>query len=117
MFTNIVDSRGWRYDVPVVIGALAANREIYRISMGVDRVEDIGPAWTRAVARPIPPRVVESAPCQHIVLTGAEVSAPGRGLEALPIPVSTPGFDVAPYLTATVVITRDPDTGVQNMGT
>ena len=35
----------------------------------------------------------------------------------LPIPVSTPGFDSAPTLTATNVITRDPETGVQNMGT
>jgi 4-hydroxy-3-polyprenylbenzoate decarboxylase len=35
----------------------------------------------------------------------------------LPIPVSTPGFDSAPTLTATNVITRDPETLVQNMGT
>src|SRR3974377_88731 len=41
----------------------------------------------------------------------------GRGLESLPIPISTPGFDAAPYLTATSVVTRDPDTGVQNVGT
>ena len=41
----------------------------------------------------------------------------GNGLDRLPIPISTPGFDSAPTLTATNVITRDPDTGVQNMGT
>ena len=41
----------------------------------------------------------------------------GHGLDALPIPISTPGFDSAPTLTATNVITRDPDTLVQNMGT
>ena len=34
-----------------------------------------------------------------------------------PTPISTAGFDAAPFLTATCVITRDPDTGVQNMGT
>ena len=39
------------------------------------------------------------------------------GSTRLPVPVSTPGFDAAPYLTATLCITRDPDTGVQNMGT
>ena len=33
------------------------------------------------------------------------------------MPVSTPGFDAAPYLTATLCITKDPDTGVRNMGT
>jgi 4-hydroxy-3-polyprenylbenzoate decarboxylase len=31
--------------------------------------------------------------------------------------VSTPGFDAAPYLTATLCVTRDPDNGIQNMGT
>ena len=44
-------------------------------------------------------------------------AAPGKGLAALPVPISTPGFDAAPYLTATLAVTRDPETGVQNMGT
>src|SRR5690606_19398639 len=35
----------------------------------------------------------------------------------LPIPISTPGFDSAPYFTATGCISRDPETGSQNMGT
>jgi 4-hydroxy-3-polyprenylbenzoate decarboxylase len=38
-------------------------------------------------------------------------------LKRLPVPVSTPGFDAAPYLTATLCITRDPETGARNMGT
>jgi 4-hydroxy-3-polyprenylbenzoate decarboxylase len=38
-------------------------------------------------------------------------------LASLPVPISTPGFDAAPYLTATLCITRDPETGVRNMGT
>jgi 4-hydroxy-3-polyprenylbenzoate decarboxylase len=33
------------------------------------------------------------------------------------VPVSTPGFDAAPYLTATLAVTHDPETGVRNMGT
>jgi len=33
------------------------------------------------------------------------------------VPISTPGFDAAPYFTATLVVTKDPDTGIQNMGT
>ena len=33
LFTNVVDSKGKRYDIPVVVGALAASREIYRIGM------------------------------------------------------------------------------------
>jgi 4-hydroxy-3-polyprenylbenzoate decarboxylase len=30
--------------------------------------------------------------------------------------VSTPGYDAAPYLTATLCITQDPETGIRNMG-
>ena len=117
LFTNIVDSHGHRYDLPVIIGAIAANPEIYRIGMNVGRLEDIGPAWSRAIAGPIPPRVVNDPVCQEIVLEGEALHGRGRGLESLPIPISTPGFDAAPYLTATSVITRDPDTRVQNIGT
>ena len=117
LFNNIVDSTGRHYDIPVAIGAIATNPEIYRIGMNVARIEDIGPAWEHAIANPIAPRVVEHAPCQEVVITGKDLEGPGRGLESLPIPISTPGFDAAPYLTATCVITRDPDSGIQNIGT
>src|SRR2546421_1428043 len=40
----------------------------------------------------------------------------GNGLDSIPLPISTPGFDVAPYTTLSQFITKDPDTGVQNMG-
>jgi UbiD family decarboxylase len=32
------------------------------------------------------------------------------------VPISTPGFDAAPYLTATLCITKDPEGGIANMG-
>jgi UbiD family decarboxylase len=117
LFTTVTDARGRRYDIPVVVGAYAATAEIYRIGMNVATLAEIGPAWERAIAQPIAPRLVTQAPCQEIVIAGAAVAMPGGGLASLPVPISTPGFDAAPYLTATGVITRDPDTGVQNMGT
>ena len=117
LFNNIVDSTGHHYDIPVAIGAIATNPEIYRIGMNVARIEDIGSAWEHAIANPIAPRVVEHAPCQEVVITGKDLEGPGHGLESLPIPISTPGFDAAPYLTATCVVTRDPDSGIQNIGT
>ncbi len=115
VFTNVTDAKGRSYDIPVVVGALAASPEIYAIGMG-RKVEEIGDAWMAAIAHPIAPVMVGSAPCQEVVITGDELKAPG-GLAALPVPVSTPGFDSAPYLTATLCVTRDPETGVQNMGT
>jgi len=116
LFTNITDGRGRHYDMPVVVGALAANRAIYSAGMGVP-VDDIQARWDRAIAHPVPPRVVSKAVCQEVIVQGAALRGAGKGLDALPIPISTPGFDSAPTLTATNVITRDPDTGVQNMGT
>jgi 4-hydroxy-3-polyprenylbenzoate decarboxylase len=116
LFTNIVDGRGRKYDIPVVVGAIAANRAIYSVGMGAPLGEIQG-KWDRAIAHPIPPREVKNAPCHEIVHQGKDLQGEGRGLDRLPIPISTPGFDSAPTLTATNVITRDPETGVQNMGT
>jgi 4-hydroxy-3-polyprenylbenzoate decarboxylase len=115
LFTNVTDSKGRKYDIPVVVGALAANREIYRIGMGC-ALERINETWNRAVANPIPPRVVTDAPCQEIVIQGRDLDRPGRGLDGIPVPISTPGWDNGPYTTLSQYITKDPDTGIQNMG-
>jgi UbiD family decarboxylase len=116
LFTHVIDGKGRRFAMPVVVGAIAANRAIYAIGMGAP-VEEIQGKWDRAIAAPIAPRIVARAACQEVVLEGEDLIGPGKGLDALPIPISTPGFDSAPTLTATNVVTRDPETGVQNMGT
>ena len=116
LFNNVRDASGKTFDMPVVVGALAANPEIYAAGLGV-AVEEIGNVWNRAMDNPIQPITVDDAPCQEIVMTGAELTRPGGGLASLPVPISTPGFDAAPYLTATLVVTKDPETGVRNMGT
>src|SRR6516225_7673239 len=115
VFSNVIDAKGRKYDIPVVVGALSASPEIYAIGMG-RKVEEIGDAWMQAIAHPIAPVVVTSAACQEIVIAGKDLKAPG-GLNTLPVPVSTPGFDSAPYLTATLCVTKDPESGIQNMGT
>ncbi len=116
LFTNVVDSKGRKYDMPVVVGALSASPRIYALGMG-KKIDEIGNAWLRAIQHPIPPRRVNDALCQEVLIKGEALKEKGDGLAALPAPVSTPGFDAAPYLTATLCITRDPETGVQNMGT
>jgi UbiD family decarboxylase len=116
LFTNVIDSSGRRYDIPVAVGALAASPRIYAVGMGRP-VDEIEAAWVRAIANPIPPMLVGAPPCQAVVIKGEALRGPGNGLARLPVPISTPGFDAAPYLTATLCVTRDPDTGIQNMGT
>ena len=116
LFTNVVDALGRKYRFPVVVGAYAGNRRIYCLGMQAEAAE-VQARWERATADPIAPRLVGRAACQEVVITGDALKGEGNGLDALPIPVSTPGFDSAPTLTATNVITKDPETGVQNHGT
>ena len=116
LFTRVTDSLGRDYGIPVVVGALAASQDVYAIGIGVP-LEDIGAHWNRALAAPVEPEEVAHAPCQEVVITGDGLVGAGRGLDGLPVPISTPGFDSAPYITAGMVVTRDPDTGVQNLGT
>ena len=66
LFTNIVDGRGRKYDIPVVVGAIAANPEIYSIGMRAPLAE-IQAKWAHAIANPIPPRLVENPVCQDVV--------------------------------------------------
>jgi len=115
LFTNVVDSKGRKYDIPVVVGALAANREIYRMGMGC-ALEEIEQRWMRAANAPIAPRVVSDAPCQEIVISGKALDKRGKALDGLPVPISTPGWDIAPFTTLSAYITKDPDNGIQNMG-
>jgi UbiD family decarboxylase len=115
LFTNVVDSKGKKYDIPVIVGGLAASREIYRIGLGCE-LDEIAATWSRAAANPIPPNIVEDAPCHEVVYMGEDLDVPGQGLDGIPMPISTPGWDNAPYSTLSQYITKDPDTGVQNMG-
>lgn len=117
LFTNVVDSKGNKYDMPVVVGVLAANRKIYSMGMGCP-VEEVQSRWQQAIANPIPPSEVrsEEAPCHEIIIEGGDLDKPGNGLDSLPVPISTPGWDVGPVATLTQYVTKDPDTGLQNMG-
>ena len=115
-FTNVTDSLGRSYNMPVVVGALSTNAAMYSIGMGVP-IEEIGNKWNEAIANPIDPVTVDDAPCQEVMITGEDLKGEGKGLDSLPVPISTPGYDSAPYLTATNVTTRNPETGTQNMGT
>src|SRR5438105_4422873 len=115
LFTQPTDGKGARYDIAVLVAGLAATPEVYRIGFGRP-LDEIGPAWVNALAAPIAPHVVTDAPCQEICAIGEALDGAGAGLDGLPVPISTPGFDNAPYLSAGHYITKDPDSGRQNVG-
>jgi UbiD family decarboxylase len=116
LFTNVVGAHGEKYDIPVLVGGLAASPEIYATGLGVP-VTEIGALWVKAMAHPIAPDLIENAACQEVVQKGRDLLRESGGLANLPVPISTPGFDSAPYLTATLCVTKDPGNGIQNMGT
>ncbi len=115
LFTNVVDSRGRRYVNPVLVGGLAGSPEVYATGLQCE-VGEIGARWAQAMARPIDPVLVESGPVTENVFTEVDFGDLRHTLDAIPIPISTPGFDNAPYLTSAQVFTKDPLTGVRNIG-
>ena len=115
LFTQPIDCKGRRFEAAVLVAGLAANRDVYRIGFGKP-LDQIGASWIKAIAEPIGPRVVTDAPCHEIVIAGDDLDRDGCALDGLPVPISTPGWDNAPYLSAGHYITRDPETGIQNVG-
>lgn len=103
IFDNVQGS-----DFPLATGAFGASVDTYAMALGIEP-DDINEIWHKALLNPQEPRVVEEAPCQEVVRLGQDAN-----LSDLPIPVWTPGKDIGPYIT-TITVTRNADTGGQNM--
>ena len=95
--------------VPVAVN-LFSTPEMYGAALGVHS-DELLIAWAKALDRPYKPVEVANGPVFDVIRTDTQLS-----LLELPAPVWTPGRDGGPYLSAASVITKDPDTGIQNMG-
>ncbi|OPX88862.1 MAG: Phenolic acid decarboxylase subunit C [Pelotomaculum sp. PtaB.Bin104] len=116
LFENVVDSTGKKYDSSVAVALLGGSREIYAMALNTtpDKIDE---QWNKALLNPIPPVIVESGPVHEEVKYVENFNQENGGLYELPIPISTPGFDCAPYLTSPYWVTKDPETGITNIGT
>lgn len=114
LFENVVDAKGRKYDMPVSVGTLAASTEIYAMGL-MCKPEEIHDIWTNAQLKAQPPVTVSSGPVHEVIWKGNDLLN-GHGLEMLPVPISTPGFDNAPYLTSANWVSKDPESGVYNIG-
>jgi 4-hydroxy-3-polyprenylbenzoate decarboxylase len=114
LFENVVDVKGRKYDMPVLVAAHAASRAVYAIGMMCEPNE-IMERWNQAQLHPIEPVLVDTGPVHENVYTGEKLLKWG-GMGQIPVPISTPGFDNAPYLTLAGWVSKDPETGVRNMG-
>ena len=105
LFENIKGS-----SIPVMTGVLGASPDVYAIALETEP-DKINEKWVQSLRNPLPPVEVKTAASQEVVYTGEQAD-----LNCLPIPIWTPGKDAAPYLTC-IVISKDADSGVQNMST
>jgi UbiD family decarboxylase len=99
------------HTMPVCVGVLGASRWVYAKALETTP-EAIPDKWAEAQRHPLPPRLVPAGPVHEVVERGEVAS-----LSDLPVPVWTRHLDPGPYLTAPFVVTRDPETGTQNLGT
>ncbi len=113
LFENVHDLKGRKFDMPVAVACYAGSRDIYALGMQCKK-EEIFDKWTHAQSHPIEPVEVGSGPCQEREIIGEELKQ--KGLDLLPVPISTPGFDNGPYTTSSHFVTRDPETGQFNIG-
>ncbi|MDH7798954.1 MULTISPECIES: UbiD family decarboxylase [unclassified Beijerinckia] len=95
-------------DAMPVVGNLLATRERFAQALGVEHEELDAKLW-QALAHPIKPVLVNAAPVQQVV------HADNIDLAGL-LPVPT-WFEreTAPYITAGVIIAKDPETGRRNV--
>jgi len=115
LFENVIDAKGKKYSIPVAVGALAGSSAIYCTGMNCNP-EDVPGVWEKATANLIEPVMVEHGASQEEIHMGDELLKEGGGFDELPIPISTPGWDNAPYTTCSHWFTKDPETGILNVG-
>lgn len=114
LFERVTDAKGRRYDIPVGVGIMAGSKHICAVGLGC-RPDQIWEKWEQAFRNPIDPILVERGPVQELIQKKDELRRAG-GLDQFPIPISTPGFDGAPFITAGHWVTKDPETGIRNVG-
>ena len=129
-FENVILDHGERSQYPVVINLFGSMRRM-SLALGVDDLDEIGARITEMLDLKVPegimgklsmlPRLLElgkfpprvrsgKPPCQEIVLKGDEVD-----LSKLPIMTCWPK-DGGPYITLPMVISKDPNRGIRNVG-
>jgi len=130
LFTNPTLTSGGRSRYPVAINLFGSERRM-SLALGVDCLDHVGARISELVALKVPegllgklamlPRLAEvakfpprtvggRAPCQDTVVQGGDVD-----LAQFPVPICWPE-DGGPYITLGGVITKNPVSGVRNVG-
>ena len=116
LFNNVTDAKGKKFEIPVATGIYASSLGMYALGVKADASrESITEKWEKAQLHPVKTTMVEKGEVQYKVIKGADLDKEGSGLDLLPIPAELPGFS-GQIRTSTQIITRDPDTGIRNVG-
>ena len=113
-FDNVTDGKKRKYHCSVLVGGLAGSEAIYCLGLKC-QADEVADRWLYALDHPVDPITVSTGPCQEEIHKGNDLLAHG-GINEFAIPISTPGFDNGPYITAGHWITKDPETGKRNVG-
>src|SRR5262245_58297204 len=96
------------FDMPIVCNVVASRRAL-AFALGVPESQ-LAQEFARRIKDTMKPVVVSDPPFRRRVLTGSDLD-----LARLPIPTYFPG-DAGRYLTAGLLVARDPETGVETEG-
>ncbi len=114
LFDNVTDQNGASYVGGVAAGVYGASEDIMALGLGCDTYDEARERWQRGLENPLDTVMVESGPVHENVVSGDAIAS--VGLDMLPVPVEEPGFSQI-IRVGLPVISRDPETGVRNMGT
>ncbi len=115
LFENITDVNGNAYNCKVATSIIAPSKEVYALAMKCDPGQ-IHDRWRDAYHNIHPPRMVATGPVKEKIHIGDTLLEHG-GLKEFAIPMSVNGWESLPRLTAVTWHTKDPDTGITNIGT
>ena len=96
------------HDIPIIANVVASRRAL-AFALGVPE-DRLAVEYARRIKETLKPTVVSDPPFAAHVVKGADVD-----LRTLPIPTYFPG-DAGRYLTAGMLVARDPETGVETEG-
>lgn len=115
LFEDVRDWEGRKLGGSLAVGVLGANRAIYAAGLGCAE-DEIAERWAEIHRSYVPPRIVDTGSVKEEIHLGEGLLEHGGILE-FPHPISTPGFDPAPFFTSPYWVTKDPENGERNIGT
>lgn len=97
-------------DLPMVTNLLGADRR-FLWALGIDEWSEFNEEWLRRTEKPVPPKIIDSAPCHEEVVEGDDIDL-NRICNTV-----WHQYDGGPFPgTLGISVTKDPDNGLQNAG-